>query len=553
MFLIILLIIVIIIVICIINKREEEKREEEYIELELAVLKQLGFSSWSVIPSIDECVKVNSSRAVDTYSGEKFFKDHREQLSLAKQTLINKRKNADILRRFVNDNQYITHSQYGKLRHKISEVLSYENGYRILVKYTSPTGKTTVTRTIVLSLAEIEKFEKNPTLLMNKGEYNHYLKEQEQERLNKKQRKYYDRVNKVIDYSNKNKEKLIIKGNQERLDYLIGQLFDRTVNSIKKIKKTDSEEWEIIDSFVTKIEDEIKKIVVNNQRILEYYNSEDFFKIKDTCAVLMNSQREFNEYITEKVDSISQLFGTRVVRNETINDDEYQYIRPYKKTITPFVAELSANVFASAENNPLNYVIKYFYPNKDLYPKQIQKLHTLIGEIATLKEAREIIENHKKEYQQYITNVPSYVIEQDEVGFYSRLGFANVDESVLIVEYKFSYTSSGGMAKRTFTIPMTEENIVELIKLLEGKLTVSAFTRDQRALMTNKLRENIKIRDNYTCCNCKNSLYKEPNLLLEIDHIIPVSKGGYTVEDNLQTLCWKCNRSKSNKITHNIE
>jgi 5-methylcytosine-specific restriction endonuclease McrA len=95
---------------------------------------------------------------------------------------------------------------------------------------------------------------------------------------------------------------------------------------------------------------------------------------------------------------------------------------------------------------------------------------------------------------------------------------------------------------------MTEETIVELIKLLEEKLTASAFTKEQRALMTNKLREFIKSRDDFTCCNCGNSTYIEPNLLLEIDHIIPVSKGGYTVEENLQTLCWKCNRAKSNKI-----
>ena len=36
--------------------------------------------------------------------------------------------------------------------------------------------------------------------------------------------------------------------------------------------------------------------------------------------------------------------------------------------------------------------------------------------------------------------------------------------------------------------------------------------------------------------------------LLKIDHIIPVAKGGQTVEDNLQTLCWKCNRAKSDKM-----
>ena len=140
-------------------------------------------------------------------------------------------------------------------------------------------------------------------------------------------------------------------------------------------------------------------------------------------------------------------------------------------------------------------------------------------------------------------------MENDKAGFYSRLGFATVDESVLTVEYKFSYTSGGGMARRSFTLPMTEENISELIKVLESKLTASAFAKEQRILMTKKLRDLIKKRDNFTCCNCGNSTYVEPNLLLEIDHIIPVAKGGRTVEENLQTLCWKCNRAKGAKIT----
>ena len=119
---------------------------------------------------------------------------------------------------------------------------------------------------------------------------------------------------------------------------------------------------------------------------------------------------------------------------------------------------------------------------------------------------------------------------------------------MLVVEYKFAYTSGGGMAQRSFTVPMTEETIVELIKMLESKLTASAFAKEQRNLMTKKLRESIKNRDNFTCCNCGNSTHVEPNLLLEIDHIISVAKGGYTVEENLQTLCWKCNRSKGDKI-----
>ena len=289
-------------------------------------------------------------------------------------------------------------------------------------------------------------------------------------------------------------------------------------------------------------------ITERNQRILDYYDSSEFAGIKTTCNSLMESQREFNEYINEKAQSISKLFGSRVTRNETVIDDEYDYIRPYKKSITPFTAEVSAQVFASAENSPIEYIIKYFYPNKDQYPEQIQKLQLLVEELETLKDAKQIIDNYKKDYQQYITNVPSYIMENDEDGFYSRLGFANISESALTVEYKFNYTSNGGMAQRNFTVPMTEETIIELINILQSKLSMASFAKEQRALMTSKLRQYIKERDDFTCKFCGNSIYKEPNLLLEIDHIIPVAKGGVTEENNLQTLCWKCNRSKSAKI-----
>ncbi|WP_255585745.1 HNH endonuclease [Tsukamurella strandjordii] len=66
--------------------------------------------------------------------------------------------------------------------------------------------------------------------------------------------------------------------------------------------------------------------------------------------------------------------------------------------------------------------------------------------------------------------------------------------------------------------------------------------------MTSTLRNSIKRRDNYTCQICSLSMATEPNLLLEIDHIIPVSRGGVSTPENLQTLCWRCNRSKSNKM-----
>lgn len=537
----VLTIIIIIIAFRIITKQQYEKLEAE-------VLRELGFSNWNIVPYFDEYVTVKSRQTLEKYDDIKFFKEDRERLSQAEATIKRKNDVAVNLRRFLESNEYKTRSQYHQLVKQVNMVLKNAAAYRIKVTYISSAGNNLGSKEITVNQDGLDRFKKDPSLLMSKGEYNKYLKEQQKEAVDRKQHEYYENVNNIIDYANENRDALVMKGSQERLDHLVAQLFDKTVNSIKKIKTTDSEEWDMIGNVIVQLKTEIEKIVSTNQKILEYYASPSFLKIKETCEALMSSQREFNEYINEKVQSVSQLFGTRVVRNETINDDEYNYIRPYKKTITPFTAEVSAAVFASAENNPLEYVVKYFYPNKKLYPEQIQKLYRLVEELETLRDAKQIIENYKAEYQQYLGDVPDFIMENDEAGFYARLGFANIDESVLTVEYKFSYTSGGGMAQRSFTVPMTEETIAELIKTLESKLTAGAFAKEQRALMTKKLREFIKKRDNFTCCNCGNSIYKEPNLLLEIDHIIPVAKGGQTVEDNLQTLCWKCNRAKSDKI-----
>lgn len=530
------------------EKEEKEEKERQYRVFKTKILKELGLSTLDLFPYFDTNVTVKSRQALENYDDIKFFRENNKMLEKVEKIIEKKNNTANILKIFFKDNKYIDNPHYSQLKEEINKTLNRTEAYIIKVNYITSSGNNLGLREIAITQNHINRYKKNPALLITKGEYNKLIKEKEKKDLSQKQQEYYDIVNNIIDYANANKDSLIIKEHREDVDNLIGQLFDRTVNSIKKIKTLDSEEWPFIKDFMLNLKNEIEKIINKNQQIIEYYESPNFLKIKETCEVLMSSQKEFNEYINEKVQFISQLFGTRIVRDETIADDEYNYIRPYKKTITPFTAEVSSTVFASAENNPLEYIIKYFYTNKKLYPEQIKKLYQLVEELETLSEARQIIENYKIEYQQYLGDVPDFIMKNDETGFYSRLGFATINESVLIVKYKFSYTSNGGMVQRSFTIPMKEETIIELIKALENKLTISAFIKEQRTLMTKKIREFIKTRDNFTCCNCNNSIEIEPNLLLEIDHIIPVSKGGETIEENLQTLCWKCNRAKSNKI-----
>ena len=114
--------------------------------------------------------------------------------------------------------------------------------------------------------------------------------------------------------------------------------------------------------------------------------------------------------------------------------------------------------------------------------------------------------------------------------------------------YSFDYISAGGNSSLSCNIDLNIENLNKFIYFLSEKIKFKKSIAGQRMLMTSQLREYIKQRDNYTCQHCGLSIKDEPNLLLEIDHIVPLSKGGITTEKNLQTLCWKCNRKKSNKL-----
>lgn len=68
--------------------------------------------------------------------------------------------------------------------------------------------------------------------------------------------------------------------------------------------------------------------------------------------------------------------------------------------------------------------------------------------------------------------------------------------------------------------------------------------------INSRLRFLILARDNFACCKCGASPAKDGGItVLHVDHIIPWSKGGETIEKNLQTLCANCNLGKSNNFS----
>lgn len=64
------------------------------------------------------------------------------------------------------------------------------------------------------------------------------------------------------------------------------------------------------------------------------------------------------------------------------------------------------------------------------------------------------------------------------------------------------------------------------------RMYANLFNRDMRKVLINH---------NSSCIKCGS------NSDLQIDHIIPIEKGGKNELGNVQILCWNCNRQKSNK------
>jgi HNH endonuclease len=82
--------------------------------------------------------------------------------------------------------------------------------------------------------------------------------------------------------------------------------------------------------------------------------------------------------------------------------------------------------------------------------------------------------------------------------------------------------------------------------LIKAKDKISK--RRKEKYITKSMRFDVLKRDNFKCRLCGASPADDPKVRLQVDHIIPVSKGGETFFSNLQTLCRDCNLGKTNKL-----
>lgn len=281
-----------------------------------------------------------------------------------------------------------------------------------------------------------------------------------------------------------------------------------------------------------------------------YYKSEDFAKIKQRINIYVNDCNELNKHIEELKD-ISLISNKTDYGDASYQDaSSWNYKREHLKNekYAPNVHSCSRTVCSNAQKKPFEYICKYFGIKAN--EETLSNFETILNNFEAAEEGKcHLIEEKNKILKNIENDAPVLIRIFDKKGFAKNLGFEDVDMSTLYFpKYVFEYTSSGGNASTRCDIVMDIKNLNKFIVFLSEKIKFNQSVAGQRALMTSKLRQHIKERDNFTCKCCGVSVAQEPHLLLEIDHIVPVSKGGLTTEDNLQTLCWKCNRSKGSKI-----
>ena len=281
-----------------------------------------------------------------------------------------------------------------------------------------------------------------------------------------------------------------------------------------------------------------------------YFKGSSFTVIKERISSYIDDCNSLNNHIeelkhTSLIDNRID-YGAASYQHHSISISRKD--SPSKREYTPNIHYCSKTVCDNASREPFKYICKYF--NIEADESTLGVFESVLNNFEAAEEGKlSLLKEKDKILQSIDSDIPFLIKKLCQKKLDQELGFEPIDLSTAhFPVYSFRYQSAGGRSSDGWNIIMDIENLNKFVEYLSNKIKFQKSAAGQRALMTSKLRLKIKERDGYTCKCCGLSTTQEPHLLLEVDHIIPISKGGLTTEDNLQTLCWKCNRSKGSKI-----
>lgn len=160
------------------------------------------------------------------------------------------------------------------------------------------------------------------------------------------------------------------------------------------------------------------------------------------------------------------------------------------------------------------------------------------------RKYNEVLYKRNKYFKSQSKNEQVYQYEL-KIGDKIRIKELPIEVSLRIV---INYTSLKGRNTDSRERIINEDKIKYYCthEIIRKKYVYQDDAQVERGKMNESLRYDVFKRDGFRCCIC--GATAQDGAKLHVDHIIPVSKGGKTVMSNLQTLCDRCNRGKSNKL-----
>lgn len=281
-----------------------------------------------------------------------------------------------------------------------------------------------------------------------------------------------------------------------------------------------------------------------------YFSSDEFYLCCLKLKMLVNEYNDIEQYI----DSLSNtdFFNFSVKKtnrslvNTIANNSKYVYASSNNVDSTnDYVCYCSLQVLKSASKHPIKYLCKYF--GIPMNEQSLTMVENWNNRLSKLENAVTNLHEIESDIFQSL-KPPKFILKYYKCELDNLIGLKLSKISLVYSKCIFQYVSAGGNSSQCAMVVLNGITLDELASVIASRVKFRKTASGQRSLMTSHLRQRIKERDNYTCQNCGVSIKDEPHLLLEIDHIIPVSKGGLTELSNLQTLCWRCNRKKSDNL-----
>ena len=249
-----------------------------------------------------------------------------------------------------------------------------------------------------------------------------------------------------------------------------------------------------------------------------------FFRNKKYYDFARDNSKAINELININNKYIFKTVSNFDLKHSYDNETYYNKVM-LKDYLTYQLVYLKGRVLSSIENANYNYSL---YPS---YDSEVRKINSF-GEFESIKRPRNL-----KKLLNYEKKVFSNLIKKPTLNFRIKVTLYLTKINGRYVEHKSTEFHVSEIKKVIEDLSKKDGN-----RYLDREIW-DAISIVERAKVSNKIRFAIFKRDGYCCQRC----HRHTNDL-EIDHIIPIAKGGKTEYNNLQTLCKRCNKEKSDKI-----